>query len=52
LFAAPLHADVAALAVLHRLPLTCIGTFEVGEGLRVQGSDSADLVPHRLGWEH
>ena len=52
LFAASPHADIAALAVLHRLPLTCIGTFEAGTGLRVRSADGVDCTPDRLGWEH
>ena len=52
LFAAPAEADFAALAAAQRLPLTCIGSFATGSGLRVTGSNGNDCTPDRLGWEH
>ncbi len=52
LFAAAPDADFAALAAAAALPLTCIGGFAAGAGLRVRGSDGRDCTPQRRGWEH
>lgn len=52
LFAAPPGVGFDTLAQQLRLPLTCIGTFANGAGLRVSGSNGIDCTPERLGWEH
>jgi thiamine-monophosphate kinase len=52
LLAVPPGHDAALRAACGAVPVTRIGQFTVGQGVRVLGADGADLPLSRTGWAH